>query len=117
MQYNQKYYNIEKSGYLFAGLIGFIIFVDILSSVSTSKIIHLTDTIQFPMSVPIVVMIYPVLDIIAELFGKKAYVFAVFSRIFVSILFVIMCFIQYNLRKRYQICHTYIYSLLLLPKY
>ena len=93
MKSNIEYITISKSGYLYTTLIACVIFVDLVSSISTSKILHITDTIQFPLSVIIVVMMYPILDIIAELFGRGAYVFAVVARLLAGMIFIFLCLI------------------------
>ena len=61
-----------------------------ISGVAVSKIIFVNDYIQFPASVVIGTMMYPILDIIAEIFGKKPYVIAITMRCVCDLIFVVL---------------------------
>ncbi|WP_150467993.1 VUT family protein [Francisella sp. SYW-9] len=84
------YLYLTNNGAIFGILLAVFIALDMISGVASSKIVFINNYIQFPASVMIATLMYPILDIIAELFGRKPYVITISMRCFCDLLFVIL---------------------------
>ena len=93
MKKHNPYIQISHNGIIFGILLSVFIALDMISGVASSKIVFVNYYIQFPASVIIATMMYPILDIIAELFGKLPYVVAIIMRCVCDFLFVTLSLI------------------------